>query len=143
MSKYENRATMSLLNMCNEMFKKDIEIRRITKTCALLLMSGLSPHDIQKNLSINALYPKKMMVDLLVIQTPYGILNFWNSILNMRANAIEQYNGLYQITAMRKALEETNEICTESLSLGLHCIYFQRSQPRKIWNGLSKLGVQS
>ena len=46
MSKYENRATMSLLNMCNEMFKKNIEICRITKTCTLLLMSGLSPHDI-------------------------------------------------------------------------------------------------
>ena len=40
MSKYENRAIMSLLNMCNEMFRKNIEIRRITKTCALLLMSG-------------------------------------------------------------------------------------------------------
>lgn len=48
MSKYENRAIMSLLNMCNEMFRKNIEIRRITKTCALLLLSGLSPHDIPK-----------------------------------------------------------------------------------------------
>lgn len=50
MSIYENRATMSLLNMCNEMFRKNIEIRRITKTCALLLMSGLSPHDIPQKI---------------------------------------------------------------------------------------------
>lgn len=41
---------MSLLNMCNEMFRKNIEIRRITKTCALLLLSGLSPHDIPKKI---------------------------------------------------------------------------------------------
>ena len=50
MSKYENRAIMSLLNMCNEMFRKNIEIRRITKTCTLLLMSGLSPNDIPKKI---------------------------------------------------------------------------------------------
>lgn len=48
MSKYENKAIMSLLNMCNEMFRKNIEIRRITKTCTLLLLSGLSPYDIPK-----------------------------------------------------------------------------------------------
>lgn len=41
---------MSLLNMCNEMFRKNIEIRRITKTCTLLLMSGLSPNDIPKKI---------------------------------------------------------------------------------------------
>lgn len=50
MSKYENRAMISLLNMCNEMFRKNIEIRRITKTCALLLLSGLSPNDIPKGI---------------------------------------------------------------------------------------------
>ena len=37
-----NRATASLLNMANEMYRKGIEISRITKTCALLLMSGVS-----------------------------------------------------------------------------------------------------
>ena len=50
MSKYANRAIMSLLNMCNEMFRKNIEIRRITKTCTLLLMSGLSPNDIPRKI---------------------------------------------------------------------------------------------
>ena len=50
MSKYENRAIISLLNMCNEMFRKNIEICRITKTCTLLLMSGLSPNDIPKKI---------------------------------------------------------------------------------------------
>ena len=59
MSKYENRATMSLLNMCNEMFRKNIEIRRITKTCALLLMSGLSPHDIPKKIIDKCLESQK------------------------------------------------------------------------------------
>lgn len=59
MSKYENRATMSLLNMCNEMFRKNIEIRRITKTCALLLMSGLSPHDIPKRIVDRCLSSQK------------------------------------------------------------------------------------
>lgn len=46
MSKYENKAIMSLLNMCKEMFRKNIEISRVTKTCTLLLMSGISPRDI-------------------------------------------------------------------------------------------------
>lgn len=46
MSKYTNRAILSLLNMTNEMYKKNIEIRRITKTCTLLIMSGLSKYDI-------------------------------------------------------------------------------------------------
>ena len=59
MSKYENRATMSLLNMCNEMFRKNIEIRRITKTCALLLMSGLSPHDIPSKIIDKCLASQK------------------------------------------------------------------------------------
>lgn len=90
MSKYENRATMSLLNMCNEMFRKNIEIRRITKTCALLLMSGLSPHDIPQKLSKDALRLKKQTVDLSVIQIPYGTSNFWSSTLNMRQNAVER-----------------------------------------------------
>lgn len=43
---HANRATMSLLNMTREMHRKNIEISRITKTYALLLMSGLSKHDI-------------------------------------------------------------------------------------------------
>ena len=46
MSVYANRATVSLLNMTREMYRKGIEISRITKTCALLLMSGLSRSDI-------------------------------------------------------------------------------------------------
>lgn len=46
MSIYVNRATMSLLNMTHEMYRKNIEISRITKTCALLLMSGLSKYDV-------------------------------------------------------------------------------------------------
>lgn len=45
-SVYSNKAVLSLLNMINEMYRKDIEIRRITKTCTLLLMSGLSRYDI-------------------------------------------------------------------------------------------------
>lgn len=49
MSTYANRATASLLNMTKEMFRKNIEISRITKTCALLLMSGLSRSDISKD----------------------------------------------------------------------------------------------
>ena len=46
MSVYSNRAMLSLLNMTHEMFNKNIEIRRITKTSALLMMSGLSSQDI-------------------------------------------------------------------------------------------------
>lgn len=59
MSKYENRAIISLLNMCNEMFRKNIEIRRITKTCALLLLSGLSPYDIPKKILDKCLSSQK------------------------------------------------------------------------------------
>ena len=50
MSIYANKATLSLLNMTHEMYRKEIEIRRITKTCALLLMSGLSPYDISQEI---------------------------------------------------------------------------------------------
>ncbi len=50
MSKSSNRATLSLLNMTKEMFRKNIEISRITKTCTLLLMSGLSPTSIDKSI---------------------------------------------------------------------------------------------
>lgn len=50
MSTYENRATMSLLNMAHEMHRKNIETGRITKTCALLLMSGLSVQDLDINI---------------------------------------------------------------------------------------------
>ena len=46
MSVHANRATVSLLNMTREMYRKDIEISRITRTSALLLMSGLSSLDI-------------------------------------------------------------------------------------------------
>lgn len=46
MSVYINRATVSLLNMTRQMHHKGIEISRITKTCTLLLMSGLSKQDI-------------------------------------------------------------------------------------------------
>lgn len=50
MSIYANRATLSLLNMTNEMYRKNIEIRRITKTCAMLMMSGLSKNDISDSI---------------------------------------------------------------------------------------------
>ena len=50
MSIYANKATLSLLNMTHEMYRKNIEIRRITKTCAMLMMSGLSKNDISKEI---------------------------------------------------------------------------------------------
>lgn len=50
MSVYSNRATLSLLNMTNEMFRKKIEISRITKTSTLLLLSGLAPTAIDINI---------------------------------------------------------------------------------------------
>ena len=50
MSVYANRATASLLNMTKEMYRKGIEISRITKTCTLLLMSGLSRSDISRGI---------------------------------------------------------------------------------------------
>jgi len=46
-SKFTNRATLSLLNMVNEMNRKNIEISRIAKTAAILLMTGLSPKNIR------------------------------------------------------------------------------------------------
>lgn len=55
MSKYANKATLSLLNMTKEMYKKNIEIRRITKTCALLIMSGLSKNDISPDIVLRCL----------------------------------------------------------------------------------------
>ena len=48
MSTYTNRATVSLLNMTREMYRKNIEISRITKTAALLLMSGLNKSDLDQ-----------------------------------------------------------------------------------------------
>lgn len=48
MSIYSSRAVLSLLNMTKEMYRKNIEIRRITKTATLLMMSGLSPNDIPR-----------------------------------------------------------------------------------------------
>jgi prenyltransferase beta subunit len=44
------KATASLRAMLKEMLAKDIELRRITKTASLLLMSGLSPTSISKNI---------------------------------------------------------------------------------------------
>lgn len=46
MSTWSNKATVSLLNMTRGMISKHIEISRITKTAALLLMSGLSVRDV-------------------------------------------------------------------------------------------------
>lgn len=50
MSVYSNKAVLSLLNMTQEMFRKSIEIRRITKVCTLLMMSGLDSRDISRNI---------------------------------------------------------------------------------------------
>lgn len=50
MSIYTNRAVISLRNMTNEMNRKNIEISRITKTAALLLMSGLSSKNISSEI---------------------------------------------------------------------------------------------
>jgi len=44
------KATASLRSMLKEMLTKDLELRRITKTASLLLMSGLSPKSIPKNI---------------------------------------------------------------------------------------------
>lgn len=59
MSVYANRATVSLLNMTGEMYRKGIEISRITKTCALLLMSGLSRADISKEIVERCLHSQR------------------------------------------------------------------------------------
>lgn len=59
MSKYANKAILSLLNMTKEMYRKNIEIRRITKTCALLIMSGLSKYDISKDIVTKCLESQK------------------------------------------------------------------------------------
>lgn len=55
MSINANKATLSLLNMTNEMYRKNIEIRRITKTCAMLMMSGLSRNDISEKIVMSCL----------------------------------------------------------------------------------------
>lgn len=59
MSIYTNRATLSLLNMTREMYRKSIEIGRITKTCALLLMSGLSKQDVDSDIINRCLLSQK------------------------------------------------------------------------------------
>lgn len=46
MSKETNRASASLYNMINEMYRKNIEISRITKTAAVLLETGMSVENI-------------------------------------------------------------------------------------------------
>lgn len=50
MSISANKATLSLINMTKEMFRKNIEISRITKTYVLLLLSGLSSSAIDKRI---------------------------------------------------------------------------------------------
>lgn len=59
MSVYINRATVSLLNMTREMYRKGIEISRITKTSALLLLSGLSRRDINPEIITRCLDSQK------------------------------------------------------------------------------------
>ena len=44
------KATVSLRAMLKEMLAKDLELKRITKTASLLLMSGLSPSSIPKKI---------------------------------------------------------------------------------------------
>lgn len=44
------KATISLRAMLKEMLAKDLELRRVTKTASLLLMSGLSPSSIPKRI---------------------------------------------------------------------------------------------
>jgi hypothetical protein len=44
------KATTSLRAMLKEMLAKELELRRITKTASLLLMSGLSPSSIPKSI---------------------------------------------------------------------------------------------
>ena len=60
MSLYVNRGTVSLLNMTNEMYRKNIEISRITKTCTLLLMSGLSKSDLNQNILDHCLQTQRL-----------------------------------------------------------------------------------
>ena len=59
MSVYANRATVSLLNMTREMYRKGIEIGRITKACALLLMSGLSRSNISDGIIDRCLHSQR------------------------------------------------------------------------------------
>jgi len=50
MSLYTNRSIISLLNMLQEMNRKGIENSRIIKTAALLLLSGVAPSCIDKDI---------------------------------------------------------------------------------------------
>jgi hypothetical protein len=43
------KSTLSLLNMISEMYRKEIELARIGKTSALLIMSGVSCNSISQN----------------------------------------------------------------------------------------------
>lgn len=55
MSSYTNRATVSLINIINEMYAKGIENARLIKASSLLLESGLSPTCISKDIITNSL----------------------------------------------------------------------------------------
>ena len=48
MSLYTNRSTLSLIHMTEEMFRKKIELSRIIKTSALLILSGVSQNCIDE-----------------------------------------------------------------------------------------------
>jgi hypothetical protein len=60
MSISSNRATLSLLNMTNEMFRKNIEISRITKTCTMLLLTGISTESIDPNIILTCIKNQKL-----------------------------------------------------------------------------------
>ncbi|MBQ7217204.1 MAG: terpene cyclase/mutase family protein [Synergistaceae bacterium] len=47
-----NRTAVSLLNMTGEMFRKGIELNRITRTCALLMMSGLEKSSLKPQILV-------------------------------------------------------------------------------------------
>ncbi len=59
MSIYSNKSVLSLLNMTREMYKKNIEIRRITKVCATLLMCGISIFDIDRRIIAKCIQSQK------------------------------------------------------------------------------------
>ena len=60
MSVWSNKAIVSLLNMTRGMMNKHIEISRITKTVALLLMSGLSVRDVDPKIVRTCLDSQKI-----------------------------------------------------------------------------------
>lgn len=60
MSINSNLATLSLLNMTNEMFRKRIEISRITKTCTMLLLAGISVESINTSIITKCIKSQKI-----------------------------------------------------------------------------------